>query len=149
MMYDITIKLKFEAAHRLLTYQGKCKHLHGHSYLALVNIGMEELQPDGFVMDFGVLKKIVGDWIDTHWDHVTILHKDDPLLFILREHACKVYELPENPTAEHMAQHLYAYTCAVFSHRTKLLINWVTIQETETSWATYRPKTYKGECLDQ
>ncbi len=138
MMYDITVKLKFEAAHRLLTYQGKCKHLHGHSYLALVNIGIEELCPDGFVMDFGVLKKIVGDWIDTHWDHATILCKDDPLLPILREHMCKTYELTENPTAEHMAKYLYDHICTVFSPRTELLINWVTIQETVTSWATYR-----------
>ena len=42
---------EFDAAHSLPGYQGKCAHMHGHTYQ--VEIVLEgEVGEDGFVMDF-------------------------------------------------------------------------------------------------
>lgn len=140
-MYEITIELKFDAAHRLLNYKGKCHNLHGHSYVVLVGICGKTLERNsaGFLMDFGVLKKIVGDWLDENWDHVAILHKEDPLCAVLHDFLCKFFVMKHNPTAEHMAKYLYKIVCSALHHRKSLKVSFVTIKETDTSWATYMP----------
>lgn len=50
---------EFDAAHRLPGYQGKCANLHGHTYRAEVVIE-GQVGPQGFVMDFYHLKRILG-----------------------------------------------------------------------------------------
>jgi len=37
----ITKEFSFEGAHALTCYDGKCKHIHGHSYKLLVTIAGE------------------------------------------------------------------------------------------------------------
>jgi len=64
----ITVEFKFEAAHKLLHYNGPCEKLHGHSYLLHVSI-LGEVDANGFVMDFGELKKIVGASVISKLDH--------------------------------------------------------------------------------
>lgn len=58
----ITKQFKFEAAHQLPHHKGKCRHLHGHSYVVEVCVsGDIELQPvssEGMVVDFAELKEI-------------------------------------------------------------------------------------------
>lgn len=138
-MYQVTKELKFEAAHRLHDYSGKCKNIHGHSYTARVTISSTQLQSDGFVIDFSTLKFIIGDWIDKHWDHAILLHEKDPLWAALHNQDVAIYTMKESPTAEHMARHLYRITCAALAHRTHLKVTAVTIKETATSWSTYIP----------
>ena len=48
----------FDAAHYLPAYNGKCEHLHGHTYKLVVKV---EGTPDheGMVIDFIKLKKLV------------------------------------------------------------------------------------------
>ena len=60
----ITKKFRFEAAHALYGYDGKCKNIHGHNYKLFVTIIGKPIsnQSDvkfGMVMDFDDLKKIV------------------------------------------------------------------------------------------
>jgi len=139
-MYQATIQVKFEAAHRLFNYEGKCRNLHGHSYVATVVVSspkLEERSP-GFVVDFGVLKRIVKDWIDANWDHATLLNEQDPMCGWLTGES-HLFIMGEDPTAEHMTELLYRILSAAFHHRKSLEVSQVTIQETETAWATYRP----------
>lgn len=59
---------KFDAAHNLLHYHGKCERLHGHTYrLRIVLNG----QPDseGMIMDFIDLKNIVKEKVLSRLDH--------------------------------------------------------------------------------
>jgi len=54
----------FEAAHALYGYDGKCKNIHGHSYILTVSVKGEPIhdpthEKNGMVMDFGDLKAIV------------------------------------------------------------------------------------------
>jgi len=79
----ITKKFRFEAAHALYGYDGKCKNIHGHNYNLFVTvIGVPVKESTnvkyGMVMDFGDLKKIVNSEIIEKFDHSVILNKNSP-----------------------------------------------------------------------
>ena len=58
----------FDAAHRLEHYHGKCEALHGHTYrFAVLLRGAPDAE--GMVMDFVVLKGLVGERILARLDH--------------------------------------------------------------------------------
>lgn len=104
-----TKTIKFCAGHRLMNHEGKCKSLHGHGYV--LNITVESidntLDSIGRVADFGVIKSIFGEWIDTNWDHGVILNSEDTnIINFMKENDFKCYIMHGNPTAENMAQHL-------------------------------------------
>jgi 6-pyruvoyltetrahydropterin/6-carboxytetrahydropterin synthase len=70
-------RLEWDAAHRVLRHESKCATLHGHRYIALVTCSAPELDACGRVIDFGVVKEVVGLWIDDNWDHTTLVNRDD------------------------------------------------------------------------
>lgn len=84
-MVIATQKFHFDAAHRLLNHTGKCRFLHGHRYTAEIDIEARELDKMGMVTDFAHLKKVIGDWINSRWDHNILLHENDPLLKLHRQ----------------------------------------------------------------
>ena len=59
---------KFDAAHNLINYHGKCEKLHGHTYKLRVVL---ECQPDseGMIMDFVELSGLVKEKIISRLDH--------------------------------------------------------------------------------
>lgn len=57
-MYEITVKKTFSAAHTL-DIGGRREDLHGHNFTVEATIESEELNADGLVLDFRVLKKWV------------------------------------------------------------------------------------------
>jgi len=59
MKYKIYERIEFSAAHRLEDYQGKCNELHGHNYLVEIWVESDNLNEQGMVVDFTVLKNIV------------------------------------------------------------------------------------------
>ncbi len=79
-MYMVTRELHFSYGHRLLNYHGKCMHPHGHNARLEIDLGADELDPRGMVMDFGDVKAVIQSWIDKELDHRMILRRDDPLL---------------------------------------------------------------------
>ena len=50
--------LKFSAAH-FVAFDGFREPLHGHNYTVAAQIGAQSLQQDGYVVDFGDVKKIL------------------------------------------------------------------------------------------
>lgn len=90
MAASITVRHNFEAAHRLPFLGGKCRNLHGHSWWAEVTITG---QPDdnGVLIDFGSIKHVLREWIDTHLDHGAMLGVDDQLVLALMDAGSKVY----------------------------------------------------------
>ena len=118
-MYRIWKHFRFSASHVLagLPEGHQCGRLHGHNYLIEVELSSKEVNEVGFVRDFGELKEIK-TWIDENWDH---------------RHLNAFFD-PTNPTAENMAKFLYHYFVMDFPEMTA-----VRVQETETSWAEYRP----------
>jgi 6-pyruvoyltetrahydropterin/6-carboxytetrahydropterin synthase len=109
-MYSVTRELTFCYGHRLLHYDGKCRHLHGHNGKAVITLTAAGLDDLGMVMDFTRLKRVVGGWIDDALDHKMLLHKDDPVLPFLQAKGEPVFVLDVNPTAENIARLIFDYT---------------------------------------
>ncbi|MDT0377244.1 6-carboxytetrahydropterin synthase [Streptomyces sp. DSM 42041] len=102
MTAAVAVRHNFETAHRLPHLPGKCVSLHGHSWWTEVTVMAPETE-DGLVVEFGPFKAALRQWIDFRLDHGVMLGPDDPLLPVLREHDCKVYEVPGWPTVENVA----------------------------------------------
>jgi 6-pyruvoyltetrahydropterin/6-carboxytetrahydropterin synthase len=107
-MIECTRKIEFDAGHRVIGHEHKCKYLHGHRYVLEVTAATQKLDDLGRVVDFGHLKTVVKNWIDDNFDHNVILHKNDKELgnYIENHTGQSVYYLNENPTAENIALHL-------------------------------------------
>jgi 6-pyruvoyltetrahydropterin/6-carboxytetrahydropterin synthase len=133
-MFSVTRELTFCYGHRLLNYDGKCRHLHGHNGRAVITLATPALDSLGMVVDFSRLKRVVGGWIDEALDHKMLLHKDDPSLPWLRQQGEPVYVLEVNPTAENIARLIFEFTASQ-----GFPVVEVTLWETDTCFATYRP----------
>lgn len=67
----ISKDFKFDAAHNLIHYHGKCEKLHGHTYkLRVVLEGVPD--SEGMIIDFIELKEIVKEHVISRLDHAYI-----------------------------------------------------------------------------
>jgi len=64
----IAKEFTFDAAHKLLKYNGPCANLHGHTYKLQVTLSGPVLK-NGMVFDFVALKKIVTEKVISKLDH--------------------------------------------------------------------------------
>jgi 6-pyruvoyltetrahydropterin/6-carboxytetrahydropterin synthase len=108
-MFRVTREIHFCYGHRLLDYEGKCRHLHGHNGVAVITLAGDRLDQRGMLMDFSDVKKVVGGWVDDTLDHTMLLRKDDPVLPALRGRGERVHVLDVNPTAENIAKLIFDY----------------------------------------
>ena len=109
-MFRVSRQIDFCYGHRLLNYLGKCRFLHGHNGRAIITLEAPSLDERGMVMDFSEIKRSVSQWIDDTLDHRMILHRDDPVVPLLREMGEPMYLLDVNPTAENIAKLIYDFT---------------------------------------
>jgi len=120
LMYYLTVKSSFAAAHRIVGYEGTCSRFHGHNFGVEVMVEGRELNGLGIAMDFKKLKGLV-DGVISEFDH--------------RDLNELPYFQKVNPTSESLAKCIY--------NRLKPLINpplaltSVTILETEGYRVTY------------
>lgn len=145
---SVVKRFEFPAGHRLLGYNGKCRNLHGHSFVAEVCVSAQHVDKMGFVVDFTSISHWLKDWIDTHWDHALIINRQDTKLlkFLKSIDKTKYYLLDANPTTENMAKHLYTQMHTLFIPSSpRIEISWVRIWESTTSYAEVN-KAYMG-CL--
>jgi 6-pyruvoyltetrahydropterin/6-carboxytetrahydropterin synthase len=151
-MAMITRRLEFDSGHRVLGHEGKCKNLHGHRYVAEITVDAPALDQLGRVVDFGMVKGLVGDWIDKYWDHNLLLHPEDPLATVLdspRLLGREPYIMTRgNPTAENMAAELLQIAQGLFNNAgyRNLLVTCVRLYETPNCWADAYPE-YNPENL--
>jgi 6-pyruvoyltetrahydropterin/6-carboxytetrahydropterin synthase len=131
-MYSVTKQIHFCYGHRLLDYDGICKHPHGHNAVAEIEIRADALDSRSMVVDFNDIKALVKGWIDRELDHKMILRQDDALVGALRGLGEPVYLLDSNPTVERIARLIFDV-----SREQQLPVMRVTVWETPTSWATY------------
>jgi 6-pyruvoyltetrahydropterin/6-carboxytetrahydropterin synthase len=131
-MYSVTKKIEFCYGHRLLDYDGICKHPHGHNATAEVEVQTGALDNRNMVCDFSDIKRIVKGWIDRELDHKMILRHDDPLVKPLQDLGEPVYIVQTNPTVELIARLIFEK-----AHEQRLPVVKVTVWETPSSFATY------------
>jgi len=130
----------FDAAHRLMGYDGLCKNIHGHHWRVDIVVEGPVSLLTGMVMDFKVLKKHIKH-IEDLYDHSLIMCDQDPQLvgitLVCPEQ--KFLILPTIPTAEFIAQdikrrlELTLPQLETTNHR--LVIDSVTVYESSNCWA--------------
>jgi 6-pyruvoyltetrahydropterin/6-carboxytetrahydropterin synthase len=128
--------LPFDAGHRVMMHESKCRSPHGHRWVARVFAQGKKLDEVGRVIDFSVLKEKIGAWIDLNWDHAFIVNQDDAQLIkaLNSVDAYKpIFILPSNPTVENMAQYLLDKVCPKLMKGTGINIVKVQMWETPTS----------------
>lgn len=137
-MMTITRKLEFDAGHRVMNHESKCATLHGHRYVVEVTATADNLDSIGRIIDFSVLKAKIGEWIDLHWDHTTIVFEQD-LATIQGLHMCpsfkSIWISPWNPTAENMADYLLRSVCPKVLEGTGVAVIALKLYETPNCWA--------------
>ena len=133
-MYSVTKRIDFCYGHRLLDYDGVCKHPHGHNGVAEIEVQTETLDHRNMVCDFSDIRRVIKGWIDNELDHKMLLRHDDPLARALEALGEPVFLVDSNPTAERIARLIFDYTKAQ-----GFAVVRVTVWETSTSFAEYRP----------
>ncbi len=114
-------EFSFDAAHRLVGYEGQCSNLHGHIWRVVIEVEGNNLNDIGILWDFTNVKKI-----KNQFDHKTILKncvENHPLIFCLYETCNKdsVYKMKNNPTAENLAYEIL-YLCLTENPNLKYII---------------------------
>jgi 6-pyruvoyltetrahydropterin/6-carboxytetrahydropterin synthase len=115
-MFEIRKQFTFSAAHQLdhLPKDHPCSRIHGHNYIVEIVLQAETLNGDGFVIDYGDLAPL-----QRHIDQ-------------LFDHRCLNEWFPSYPTAENIAQYLFAWCHAAWPQTAA-----VRVSETPRTWAEY------------
>lgn len=108
-MYTVTKEIYFCYGHRLMHHAGKCRNLHGHSARAAITVMADSLDEQGMVRDFSDIGSSAAAFIDAHLDHNLLLHRDDPIVSLLRKAGERFLALDEHPTAEVLARLIYRH----------------------------------------
>lgn len=124
--------------HRVVGHENKCRHLHGHNYRIYFTCTADRLDSLGRVIDFGIIKLLLCQWLEDHWDHKMMLWSEDPLRPELERIVGEdLVIVPFNPTAEQMAEYL---TCHVGPQQlmgTGVRLLSVRVEETRKCSATF------------
>ncbi len=111
MSWILKVRDKFQAAHFLKGYRGKCEKLHGHTFQVEVKIEVKELDKTGIGIDFNSIKQALAKILPDH----TLLND--------------VYDF--NPSAENLARRFF------MDLRKDFPVKEVTVWESEDASATY------------
>jgi len=126
----------FSAGHRVVGHESKCRLLHGHNYRVTFDCA-GDLDQVGRVLDFGVIKTLLCQWLEEHWDHRLLLWAGDPLLPSLRVVSPEsIVVVPFNPTAENMAEYLLKTVAPVQLAETGVALVRCVVEETRKCAAT-------------
>ncbi|HID42527.1 MAG TPA: 6-carboxytetrahydropterin synthase QueD [Archaeoglobaceae archaeon] len=115
-MYRLRVKSHFDAAHKLVGYEGKCSELHGHGWKIEIFVTGENLDEIGILIDFKVLKEKLEEII-RKFDH--------SYLNDFREIG--------NPTSENISKYIFRKLKLPESVRLEKVRVW----ENSDSWCEY------------
>jgi 6-pyruvoyltetrahydropterin/6-carboxytetrahydropterin synthase len=121
-MYKIQVTARFESAHRLREYKGKCENLHGHNWKVLLTCASEVLDDIGIVYDFRKLKDALKE-ITTQLDHVYL--NDVAILKGV------------NPTSENIAKFIFGAMQEKLARVPQVRVLEVALWETDDACAIY------------
>ena len=124
--WTLHTEFKFDAAHYIDGYDGKCGRMHGHTYKVHMKAKSHKLNPSAYlksvdmVCDFKELKWAAKDSERGGFDHGVLNDL-----------------IQENTTAERIAEYIHQETKKRIPSGIELE---VTVWETETSWVCYTDK---------
>lgn len=126
-MFEVMVEESFAAGHALRGYKGKCENVHGHNYKVRVVLAGEQLDSVGLLYDFVALRRLIGKII-RGLDH-RFLNDLPPFTDI-------------NPSAENIARYFYDELARrVGTSPNGATLREVTVFESDTTTATYRPRS--------
>lgn len=132
----ITRSFEIDYGHRLKNHESKCKNAHGHRGRFDVTVSAEDLDHVGRVIDFGVVKREVGGWLNEAFDHGFIAEEGDPIAAFLQAEGSKVIVLEVPPSIEHLTRLVHeGATRVMLPHGIR--VEAVRGYETPTCWADY------------
>lgn len=145
---------KFENAHIVRNCTSdRCKRsIHGHSYKVEILLQANRLDHGQMVYDFGLLKGVIKDLIDS-FDHAITFWNQDNEDYI---QACKNFSarwvsLPVSPSAEQFSRVFFFLTAEVLKHtQTRngegdVSVHSVIVHETDTGYAQCFPEDIENE----
>lgn len=122
MGWKLEKEFRFEASHQLPHHEGKCRRLHGHSWVGRLVCEGNELKttgPDrGMLVDFYDMKKAIQPLLEEYLDH---WHLNDSLKL-------------ENPTTEEVARWIFDRAKPKLPSLASIIL-----EETCTARCEYRP----------
>jgi 6-pyruvoyltetrahydropterin/6-carboxytetrahydropterin synthase len=111
MSWTLKVRDRFQAAHFLKNYKGKCEKVHGHTFHVEVEVEVTALDQTGIGIDFTEIKEKFSSILPDH----SLLND--------------VYTF--NPSAENLSRHFYQELNKIFP------VKAVTVWESEDASATY------------
>lgn len=116
-MYRLRIESDFDAAHKLVGYEGKCAELHGHTWKVEVFVVGQKLNDIGVLVDFNMLEERLNKIIE---------RLDHKFLNEIKEIG--------NPTCENISKYIFE-NLKDLPNNVKL--EKVRVWEGEKSWCEY------------
>lgn len=134
-------EISFCVAHRIYGHENKCANLHGHNYKLNLYVSSysSELDKLGRIVDFSQIKEKAKGWIDTNWDHNTIIFNQDEMLLqaiVNLNQDKEPYIVDYNTTAEQMALYLINEVFPNLFKDDNFEVYKLDLFETDTSWVT-------------
>ncbi|MDT3958328.1 6-carboxytetrahydropterin synthase QueD [Staphylococcus kloosii] len=125
-VFELNKDFNFSAAHYIPSEDaGKCMRTHGHTYFVNLTIAGNELDHNGFLVNFSDLKKLVHGSFDHQLLNELPMFKD------------------KSPSTEVVAQTIYEIIQNNLDARSnKPHCLQVYVRETPTSYVVYRPKEH-------
>ena len=135
---------KFENAHIVRNCSSdRCKRsIHGHSYKVEVLLQANRLDHGQMVYDFGLMKGIIKDLIDSFDHAITFWDKDDAdYVAACKNYSARWIALPVSPSAEQFSRVFFFLVDAVLKHTNMqngegdVTLHSVIVHETDTGYA--------------
>jgi 6-pyruvoyltetrahydropterin/6-carboxytetrahydropterin synthase len=127
MPYELLVSDHVSAAHNLRQYKGKCEHLHGHNWRVDLRLAGDDLDDEGMLVDFVVVKRILAEALED-LDHAYL--NDVPPFDEI------------NPSSENLARVIAERVASRLPEGVRLTS--VTTWESERCAVTYRPEEAGG-----
>lgn len=124
MTWRLKVKSGFAAAHRVVGSGGKCESLHGHNFKVELEVEGHELNCSGMLLDFGILKKILGAVLEN------LDHRDLNDINALKG---------KSPSSENIARYILTEVTKRMS-APEVKVRSVTVSESDSASATYFPE---------
>jgi 6-pyruvoyltetrahydropterin/6-carboxytetrahydropterin synthase len=121
MNYEVSVVDHFSAAHQIKEVNSKCERLHGHNWKVEAWVRADNLDENGLVIDFRLLKKALKKILDT-LDHNYI--NDLPFF------------KEKNATSENIALFIYQELSLIIDDQ-RIKVSKVRVAESHNSFAEY------------
>ena len=148
-MFRICKTLEIENGHMLARHPDACRFPHGHSRKVEIVLEAEELDANGMVCDFKIVKDAIGEFLDT-FDHALCMNTEDPMYPTLKAafgERVIAFEKTE-PTTDVLAKTFFdaiargltdyaAREDTRYPLRPEVRLSSVRVWETSSSWAEF------------